>query len=243
MSRPVLLALVLLAALSAPAHAQAPDFLFGKPNGTVAVHTGRFFARGGSDVFSYVQSQLTLDNNDFHAPLFGVDVDMPVKGRLSAIAGFEFSRSSADSEYRDFVDNDRLPITQSTQMQEVNLSYGIKLALTPPGREISAHAWIPAAVTPYVGAMGGALWYKFNQSGDFVNFDDLSVFRDTVDSRGWTPSASFFGGVDVKAWKRVYVNAEARYLWSRATLDRSFSGFDAIDLTGMKVTAGLRYMF
>ena len=130
-----------------------------------------------------------------------------------------------------------------TQMQEVNLSYGIKLALTPPGREISAHAWIPAAVTPYVGAMGGALWYKFNQSGDFVNFDDLSVFRDTVDSRGWTPSASFFGGVDVKAWKRVYVNAEARYLWSRATLDRSFSGFDAIDLTGMKVTAGLRYMF
>jgi hypothetical protein len=243
MSRSAPLALLLLAALASPARAQNPDFLFGKPKGTIAFHSGWFYARAGSDLFSFVQDQLTVDKKDFNAPAIGVDVDVPIKGRLSAVAGFDFTRSSTNSEYRNFVDNNRLPITQSTQLQEVNLSYGLKYSLTPPGREISTHAWIPSTVTPYVGAGAGALWYKFFQTGDFVDFTDFSVFPKTYDSRGWAPSANVFGGVDVKVLKRLYVNGEARYLFSKANLDRTFTGFAPIDLTGMKVTAGLRYMF
>lgn len=237
------LAIVLLAVLASPAHAQSPDFLFGKPHGTVAFRSGWFFARAGSDLFTFVQDRLTVSKKDFNAPALGVDVDAPVGSRLSIMYGFEYSGSSKDSEYRNLVDNKRLPITQTTQMRELNLSAGVKLALTPPGRGISAHAWIPSAVTPYVGAGGGALWYKFHQAGDFVDFADDSVFPKTYDSRGWAPSAHVLGGVDVKAWKRLYVNGEARYLWSHATLGKAFTGFDPIDLTGLKVGAGIRYMF
>ncbi len=237
------LAILLVALLASPAHAQSPDFLFGKPHGTVAFRSGWFFARAGSDLFTFVQDQLTVSKKDFNAPAVGVDVDAPVGSRLSIMYGFEYSGSSKDSEYRNFVDNKRLPITQTTQMRELNLSAGVKVALTPPGRGISAHAWIPSAVTPYVGAGGGALWYKFHQTGDFVDFNDSSVFTKMYDSRGWAPSAHVLGGVDVKAWKRLYVNGEARYLWSHATLGKAFTGFDPIDLTGLKVGAGIRYMF
>ena len=243
MGRTVPLALVLLTALASPARAQNPDFLFGKPNCTVAFRSGWFFARAGSDLFTFVQDQLTVDKKDFNAPALGMDVDVPVKGWLSAVAGFEYSGSSKDSEYRHFVDNKRLPITQTTQLRQLNLSYSMQVALTPPGREISQHAWIPSAVIPYAGAGGGMLWYKFHQDGDFVDFTDSSVFTKTFDSRGRAPSAQVFGGVDVKALKRLYVNGEARYLWSHATLGRAFTGFDPIDLTGVKVSAGIRYMF
>jgi hypothetical protein len=240
----LVLALLLLGMLPAPARAQTPDFLFGKPKGTVAFRSGWFFARAGGDFLSFVQDQLTVDKKDFNGPAIAFDLDVPVKGRLSAIAGFEYSGTSTDSEYRHFVDNNRLPITQTTDLRELNLSYGVKLALTPPGRAISPHAWIPASLTPYVGASAGALWYKFHQSGDWVDFNNLGVFPDTFDSRGWAPSATVFGGVDVRAWRRLYLNGEARYLLSHAKLSRQFDDkFDPIDLTGMKITAGIRYLF
>jgi hypothetical protein len=76
-----------------------------------------------------------------------------------------------------------------------------------------------------------------------VDFTDFSVFPHTYNSEGWSPSAHVFGGVDVKAWKRVYFNGEARYLWSHADLGNDFSGFNPIDLAGFRVTGGLRYMF
>ena len=89
MGRTVPLALVLLTALASPVRAQNPDFLFGKPRGTIAFRSGWLFARAGSDLFTFVQDQLTVDKNDFNAPALGMDVDVPVRGRLSAVVGFE----------------------------------------------------------------------------------------------------------------------------------------------------------
>ena len=119
----------------------------------------------------------------------------------------------------------------------------MKFALTPRGREVSQHAWIPSAVTPYLGAGAGLMHYSFSQYGDFVDFVDYSVSADTLNSHGWTPSAHLFAGVDVKVLKRVYLSGEARYLWSHADLGTDYHGFEPIDLAGLHVTGGIRYMF
>jgi opacity protein-like surface antigen len=238
-----LFALTLLLAAARPCSAQSPDFLFGQPHGTVAVRGGWMTARAGSDLFTFVQDQLTVDRHDFNAPAVGVDLDLALTPRASAVAGFDFSGSTANSEYRKYVDNDRLPIRQVTQLHEANISGSVKLALTPRGREVSRHAWIPATITPYAGAGAGMMHYTFSQVGDFVDFTDLSVFPHAYNSSGWSPSAHIFGGVDVKALKRVYFSGEARYLWSHADLGTDFTGFNPIDLAGFRVTIGLRYMF
>ena len=52
-----------------------------------------------------------------------------------------------------------------------------------------------------------------------------------------------FGGIDVKATRRVYFTGEGRYLWSHSDLGSDFSGFKPIDLAGFKLTGGIRYMF
>ncbi len=85
-------------------------------------------------------------------------------------------------------------------LSEMNLSGSVKFAVTPRGREISSRAWIPAAVTPYVGAGGGMLQYEFLQFGDFIDVDspNSAIFTDTFRSSGWAPSAHVFGGVDVR---------------------------------------------
>jgi len=222
----------------------APDFLFGPPNGMVGFRSGWVFARAESDLQSFIQRTLTVDRKDFNAPAIGMDVEFWLTPRASIVGGFDWSQASKDSEYRDFVDNQRLPITQSTRLRELNLSGSVKFALTPHGREISRRAWIPAAVTPYVGAGAGLLRYELLQYGDFidVNTVNMEVFTDTLRSDGWRPSAQVFGGVDIKLLKRMYLSGEARYLWSNATPDLDFD-FDSIDLTGLKATVGIHYMF
>jgi hypothetical protein len=248
-SSAVVLAIALLAVVAAPARAQtSPDFLFGSPKGMIGLRSGWVFARADSELFNFVRRELTVDRRDFDAPAVGVDVEFAVAPRTSVIGGFDFSQGSKDSEYRNFVDNQRLPIAQTSRLREINFSGSVKFALTPRGREISSRAWIPAAVTPYVGGGAGFMKYEFLQYGDFidVNTANMEIFTDTFRADGWRPSAHLFGGVDVKVWRRMYISGEARYLWSNATAsDRDFSSddIDEIDLAGLKATVGIHYMF
>jgi len=230
---------------SAGAQSSPPDFLFGSPKGMIGVRSGWIFASANSDLFTFVEHHLTLDHKDFDAPAIGVDVEIAMAPRLSVIGGFDYARATKNSEYRDFVDNQRLPITQTTQLSELNLSGSVKFAVTPRGRDISSRAWIPAAVTPYVGAGGGVMRYEFLQYGDFIDIDSpaMDIFPDTFRSSGWTPSAHLFGGVDVRVYKRLYLSGEGRYLWSSGTPGRDFIDFDSIDLAGFKATVGVHYMF
>lgn len=245
--RALALAFAIAAVAPSPAAAQSPspDFLFGSPNGMIGFRSGWMFASANSDLFTFVQQHLTVDQKDFNAPAIGVDVEFAVAPRVSAIGGFEYSRASKNSEYRDFVDNQRLPITQTTRLSEWNLSGSVKFAVTPRGRDISSRAWIPAAVTPYVGAGAGFLHHEFLQYGDFIDVDSpaMDIFTDTFRSAGWTPSGHVFGGVDVRLYKRMYLSGEGRYLWSSSTPGRDFIDFDPIDLAGFKATVGIHYMF
>ena len=244
----VALAFALSAVNPSPAAAQSspsPDFLFGSPKGMIGFRSGWLFASANSDLFTFVQQHLTVDQKDFNAPAIGVDVEIAAAPRVSAIGGFEYSRASKNSEYRDFVDNQRLPIQQTTRLSEWNLSGSVKFAITPRGRDISSRAWIPAALTPYVGAGGGFLHYEFLQTGDFIDVDTpaMDIFTDTFQSSGWTPSGHVFGGVDVRLYKRLYLSGEGRYLWSSSTPDPDFIDFEPIDLAGFKATVGIHYMF
>jgi hypothetical protein len=205
----------------------------------------REFARAGSDLFDFVQKQLTIDKGDFNAPAFAVDVGIAVSPRVEVLVGFEFSEARASSEYRDFVDNNRQPITQDTELREADVRASVRIALTPRGRRISRLAWIPRRTTPYAGAGGGYLWYRFRQQGDFIDVFSprLAIFSDTLTSQGWTPSAHVFAGVDVRIHRRLFATVEGRYLWASARLERSFEGFDPIDLTGARLGAGINVLF
>lgn len=219
------------------------DFLFGPPRATLGVRGNWLFARAGSDWFSFVTSQLSVDKKDFNAPGFAADVGIPIGRRAEAVIGVDFSQTTKDSEYRHFEDNVGLPITQTTRLRTTNLTGSVKYALAGRGLEVSRLAWIPRHIVPYVGAGGGALHYDLLQFGDFIDFTDNAVFASTFRSAGWAPVAQAFGGVDVRVLKRVYVSLDARYQWSNATLERTWVDFEPIDLAGFKLAAGATFLF
>ena len=252
--RTLLVFTVLLAAAAADAVAQTRpvpppggrDFLFGAPNGSVAVRGGWVLAGAGSDIFSFVERELTIDKDDFNTYSLGGDIAFALSPRVDIVAGADWQRVAIDSEYRDFVDNDRLPIEQRTSLQQMNLTGSIRFALASKGREISNLAWVPRSVVPYVGVGGGAMWYEFKQAGDFIDALDpppQAIFSDVFTSKGWTPSAHVFGGVDLKLYRQWYLTLDGRYVWADADLGSDFDGFEPIDLSGFRFGAGINVLF
>jgi hypothetical protein len=219
------------------------DFWFGPPRGSVGFRGNWLFARADSDWYSFVTDQLTLDRKDFNAPGFAVDVGFALGRRADAVIGVDFSRASHVSEYRHFVDNNRLPISQTTQLRTVGLTGSVKYMLTGRGLEVSRLAYVPRQVIPYVGGGGGVLHYDLNQFGDFVDFVDSSVFGSSFKSAGWAPLAQGFAGVDFRVLKRLYLTLDGRYQWARASLGSTWLDFDPIDLAGFKLAAGISFVY
>jgi hypothetical protein len=156
------------------------------------------------------------------------DVSIRLSRRADVMISVAHSQSQTRSEFRDWLDNNRLPIEQTTTFHRVPLTGSLKAYLVEPGRTIGHFAWVPARFSPYVGGGGGVMWYRFAQSGDFIDFDTTRVFPDSFNSSGWTPTVHAIGGVDISLHPRFALTTEARYEWAKATLSSDFAGFDPI---------------
>ena len=227
-----------------PVTPSAPgDFLFARPKAEVGVRVGWSFNRGGSDWYDFVTDQLTLDQGDFNAFALASDVGVWLTGRFTAVGGVEYTYTNSGSEYRRFVDNNRQPINQSTRLNVVHATGGIKYALLDRGRAIGRLVWIPARVAPYLAAGGGATYYELRQEGDFVDFVDRSVFPAMLRSTGWAPTYYVGGGADIRVLRRMLVSADFRYRRATADLNNTWVDFEPLDLSGAQVTVGTAWQF
>ena len=221
----------------------SPDFFLGRPRASLGMRGNWFLPRASSDIFDFVTEHLTLERSSFNTPTFGAELGINISNRLDVVAGFDFGKSSTPSEYRAFVDNNRLPIEQRTEMKQFSAFGTLRYALLPKGRSISRLAWIPRTMIPYVGAGGGLMNYTFFQTGDFVDFQTSRVFNDVFRSSGWGPSAHIVGGLDVQVYRHIFMSFEGKYLWSSAELDQKFVDFAPIDLSGARFGAGIHLVF
>lgn len=228
-------------ALAGPIEAQraGDGFLFRRPSGSLVVRGGFDQAIASGDLFSFVTGQLTLKRRDFSAAALGADLALSIAPRLDLVLGASFAGLRKRSEFRHLVDQNDLPIEQTTTLERVPLTASLRRYVAPRGRSIGQLAWVPARFAPFVGAGAGAMWYRFRQQGDFVDFGDNHVFRDDFDSSGWAFTAHAFAGVECSLGPRFFLTGEGRYTWARAPLSRDFSGFGRLDLSGLSVTAGV----
>lgn len=238
--------MALATALATPLLAQdsGNGFLFQQPAGSITIRGGYSHAMAGGDLFPFVTNELTLGKGDFSGPLIGLDLAYKVAPQLDVTLGTSYAGTSTPSNYRDFVDENNAEITQVTDFRRVPVMLSVRAYLTPQGRAVGRFAWVPSRFAPYVGVGGGAMWYKFRQHGDFVDFQNSnSVFPGDFTSSGWAPAAQGLAGIDFNVSPHVALTGEAKYIWAKGTLGQSFSGFDKIDLSGISATIGLTYRY
>jgi hypothetical protein len=247
MSRLTSGALLAAAFLALPVAARAQDtgngFLFGPPAGSFALRGGWALATAGSDLFGFTTNELTLRKRDFSSPEGAADLAFRIHPQTDLIFSVSVSGVKKGSEFRNFIDNNNLPIQQTTKFSRIPMTVGLKHYLTATGRSIGKFAWIPSRVTPYLGAAAGVMYYRFNQDGDFVDFNTSKVFHSTFGSDGWAPTGNINGGADFSLSPMFALTADARYVLSRGKLSQDFSGFNNLDLSGFSTTVGFAVRF
>jgi len=199
------------------------------------------FANSG--VFDLVTDQLTLEKADFRSFSFGGELAFTIHPRLDIVASVEYMGSRTPSEVRGYLNEADQPITQETTLKRIPVTGAVKFFLVPRGREFGRFAWTPSRFVPYVGGGGGALFYSFQQDGDFVDFQDLSIFEEHFRSQGWSPVVFGLGGLEVSLTRRLFLDFQLRYEWAENDLEADFRGFDPIDLSGVRATGGLFFRF
>jgi hypothetical protein len=245
MTRSRLSLLIVFGALLVPAAAAAQDgYMFHPPRATVSFRLGAAAPGANGDLYDFFTRELTLDRDDFRAFSIGADAAVHATPRLAFVFGLGFDMSHARSEFRDWVDQDDLPIEQTTSLARIPITASARLYLAEPGRRLSRHAWVPASFTPYVMAGGGWMAYQLEQEGDFVDHETLDIFNTVLESNGGGPMLHVGGGAEWWFAPHFALNVDGRYQWASASVDRDFSGVSSdIDLRGLQVTAGLAVRF
>ena len=228
------------------AQGSGKGFLFKKPVGSFAFRGGYAVANASSDVFNDATTQLTLNKGDFSGFNWGGDISYSTGDRWDVLFDAEAANASKSSEFRNFIDNNNQPIEQTTKFLRVPLTLGLKYYLTSRGRSVSQFAYVPTKFAPYLSIGAGAMYYDFQQKGDFVDFqtDPPDVFNTTLESTGWAPMGQGAAGVEYSLGPWLALTGEGRYVWAKATLDPdAFEGYNKIDLNGFTGTVGFRVRF
>ncbi|MDT8340912.1 MAG: hypothetical protein RQ751_05310 [Longimicrobiales bacterium] len=241
---------LLAAAFAAPAAAQGGDgYLFREPRVSASFRVGYEGAMGPrtlggeGDVFRFTQDLLAIDRSDHDALLVGGEIAVRLAPRLDLALDFTHVRSEVFSKFRDWVDNNDLPIQQTTAFTRQPLNLSLRYFLMDRGTQVSRFAWVPRDVAPYVGGGVGVTWYEFEQEGDFIDFDTFEVFSDRLVSDGSTATAHLLAGLQYSLAAQVVLTGEGRYRFGSGELDRDFVGFDDLDLSGFDFVIGIGVRF
>lgn len=214
-------------------------FLFGAPNGSMSLRFGYAGATAGSDLFSFVTNELSVNKRDFSSFAWGGDIAFALRPHLDLVLSVDVSDASKKSDFRQWQDNAGKPIEQTTSFDRQSWMLSARYYLKPYGRELSRLAWVPTSWAPWVSAGIGRTQYTFKQEGDFVDFkDNNKVFYDAFKSSAWGTSEQLSTGIDWNINQRIALTTQLKYLFGKADLGVDYPGFAPIDLSGFGVSAG-----
>lgn len=228
-----------------------PDFLFGAPRFSVSLLGGVFLPRAQGQFYDVTFQRFTLDRDDFVSFTGAVEVDVRLTDRVAWILSLEGSGTTQESQYRDWeedTDFGPIPIRQSTRLvRGPSASTGLKIYPLGQGESLSQFVWVPSQVVPYASAGVGGSAYLLEQWGDWVlevGPDEGSIVTEQYSSRGAALVAHGAVGVDITLQPRLAFTLESRYLWSRAELRDDYDeNWEPIDLSGLRLSAGISYRF
>ena len=184
---------VLAVPMTASAQAGGPGFLFRRPTLSFGIKGGYALPQAGSEIFDFARDELTLETGDFASSAWGAEIAVRATERLDIAVGVGVTHTSKRSEFRDWVDLDDLPIEQTTTFTRVPTTLSVKWYMWDRGTSVSRFVWVPERWSPYLGVGGGAVWYRFEQEGDFVDFETLDVFSAILESDGTTGTRTYVG--------------------------------------------------
>jgi opacity protein-like surface antigen len=190
-------------------------------------------ARGEDDVLFRNHGSLLFDTKDFNGASVGAEWLVALTDYLEAGAGISFYQRGVPSIYR-FADDEGFEIAQELKLREIPMS--ATLRFLPVGRR--------GAFQPYIGAGVTVIKWRYSETGDFVDFEDL-VFPAAFVAKGTASGPLILAGVRFPVADVWTIGGEVR--WHSAEgktggIDDGFLG-EKIDLGGWTSNFAVHFRF
>ncbi len=205
----------------------------------IELRFGGFAPRAQSNLFTddadlYMIGNDDLRKRDWIGGTGGVEFSMRLARNVEMGFHIDGYSRTLDTNYRDYVRENGREIQQTLELNVVPV--GVSLRLAPGGRH--------ARLVPYAAAGVDLLFYRYEEYGDFVDFQsqDLDVIPDAFISEGVTPGFHVAGGLRIPVSHDFSITGEVRYQWGKADMEDDFRG-NEIDLSGASATLGVHLRF
>jgi hypothetical protein len=178
--------------------------------------------------------------SDFDGVYGGIEFNQVLNSYVEIGVSYDYYSRTTDTSYRDYTHPDGGEIQQSLRLRVSPL--GLTVRLMPTGKK--------AKVAPYIGGGIDALFYKYEEYGDFIDFydPDLAITGDhfVTDSTAFGYHA--LGGLRVYLNRDFAIVGEGRYQWGKDDMRDDFAPNDpalvnTIDLSGWTFTVGVHVRF
>ena len=146
--------------------------------------------------------------------------------------GAAFTSRTVPTVYDDFVNRNGSEIAQDLKLRIAPVTATVRVL--PFGRS--------RPVQPYLGGGVGFFAYRYSETGDFVDFTDRSVFRDSFTASGTTAGPVALAGIRFPIGDRWSLGGEVRYQKATADLSDEFLG-SKLDLGGFHYLGTLHVKF
>jgi len=190
-------------------------------------------ARGTDDVLFQDGNFLDFNLKHFDGPTAGGEWLVQVTRNIEAGLGVGIYSRTTPSVYTSFVNSDGTEIQQDLKLRIVPFTATVRFL--PLGND--------GPIQPYIGAGVGVFAWRYSETGQFVDFTDNSVFRNSYVGSGTSVGPVVMGGVMVGS-RQFGVGGEIRYQSAKGDLpsDQGFAG-TKIDLGGFNYLAIFRIGF
>lgn len=190
-------------------------------------------ARDTQDVLWNNLDFLAFNVKDFNGATAGAEYLIDMSDFLEAGLGVGVYSRTVPSVYSAFVNDNGTEIEQDLKLRMVPFTATVRLL--PLGRS--------AGIVPYLGAGVAVINWRYSEAGEFVDFTDNSIFRDTFAATGTATGPTVLGGVRIPlgAWD---LGGEIRWQAAKGDLpqDLGFAG-SKVDLGGVSYLATFNIKF
>jgi len=194
---------------------------------------GLFQPAANSDLWSINLENLRFSKPDLRHSQFGFEYEQFFSRLFSLSIGVGGYTRQIDSEYRDYEKDNGSPIEQSVYLKITPFEMNFRLFPLGYGSIFS----------PYIGIGGGIYSWRYEQFGEFINFETMEFSEGVAVTHTSSFGATAQVGFLWRFTRSTGISLEGKYQWLKGNLSAAFEDFAPLDLSGYIIRAGLHFFF
>lgn len=193
---------------------------------------GGFYPALESDLWAQDLNDLAFEKQDLLGVYWGAELEMEMGRYFTGAIETGYYNQDVNSIYRDWEHEDGSPIYQDISLRITSVEASFKLY--PMGYR--------NVFNPYIGGGVGAYFWKYYQGGEFIDFDDNSIYEGEAYTTTVTPGFNARAGFVYRFKRTMGIQFEAKYTYLKGELSGLFDpSFEKLDLSGLTFTMGVSF--